>query len=42
MKNFEQKWENLTLADDFMFGKSLYEPDLFKDFLLKALYPTAM
>ena len=38
MKNLEQKWENLTLADDFMFGKVMSDPKLCAE-MLRRIFP---
>lgn len=38
MKNFEQKWENLTLADDFLFGKIMSESTLCAE-MLRRIFP---
>ncbi|MBR1438365.1 MAG: Rpn family recombination-promoting nuclease/putative transposase [Synergistaceae bacterium] len=38
MENFEQRWENLTLADDFLFGKIMSEPALCAE-MLRRIFP---
>ena len=38
MKNLEQRWENLTLADDFLFGKIMSEPTLCAE-MLRRIFP---
>ena len=38
MKNLEQRWESLTLADDFLFGKIMSEPKLCAE-MLRRIFP---
>ena len=38
MKNLEQRWESLTLADDFLFGKIMSEPTLCAE-MLRRIFP---
>ena len=38
MKNLEQRWENLTLADDFLFGKIMRDPKLCAE-MLRRIFP---
>ena len=38
METLEQKWENLTLADDFLFGKVMSEPALCAE-MLRRIFP---
>ena len=37
-ENFEQQWENLTLADDFLFGKIMSDPILCAE-MLRRIFP---
>ena len=38
MKNLEERWKNLTLADDFLFGKVMSEPALCAE-MLQRIFP---
>ena len=38
MENLEQRWESLTLADDFLFGKIMSEPTLCAE-MLRRIFP---
>ena len=38
MENLEQRWESLTLADDFLFGKIMSEPALCAE-MLRRIFP---
>ena len=39
MQSLEQKWESLTLADDFMFGKIMRNPKLCAE-MLRRIFPS--
>ena len=38
MDSMQQKWEKLTLADDFMFGKVMSDPKLCAE-MLRRIFP---
>ena len=38
MENLEQRWESLTLADDFLFGKIMSDPKLCAE-MLRRIFP---
>ena len=38
MQSIEQQWENLTLADDFLFGKIMSDPVLCAE-MLRRIFP---
>ena len=38
MDSLQQKWEKLTLADDFMFGKIMSDPKLCAE-MLRRIFP---
>ena len=38
MDSMQQKWEKLTLADDFMFGKVMSDPELCAE-MLRRIFP---